>query len=398
MHRLAVGRPEVVPTPSSPPKMRDLDESSRSATPLELFFDLVFTAVLSQLAAALVTDPSLRHVGEVALLALPVVWTWSQYTLYANRFDSDDAVYRVTKAVGMLGVAAMGVALPQASAGRSGLFVAGFLIARLLLLALYVRAVRHEQQTRPAVRTYLAGFTVGGLLWAATLLLPAGVRPVAWALLVVAELAVPLRAWSRVHDQDGSVVNVSHLSERHGLFTILVLGSGWLAIVVGVDLAGLTADSLVVALALFGAATALWWLYFEYGEAEPLEERLLGLGYVAAHLVLFVGLATAGAVTESLVAHAGDPGVAAGPRTALACGIAAFVLSLALLRSLGGSTGSPASTARVAVAGGLVLLAVFGGPLPPPGFVGGVAALVLVLLAVEAVSGRPQVAQLEAVD
>jgi low temperature requirement protein LtrA len=41
-----------------PPRLRDLDEESRSATPLEAFFDLVFTAATGEIARLFSDHPN----------------------------------------------------------------------------------------------------------------------------------------------------------------------------------------------------------------------------------------------------------------------------------------------------------------------------------------------------
>lgn len=198
-----------------------------------------------------------------------------QYSLYANRFDSDDAIYRLSKAAGMVGIALIGVAMAEALDDRSGLYVGGFLLARAMLLLLYERARRHvDDDAAAAARHYQLGYGVGGLAWLATLALHPSDRPVAWAAIVAVELLVPVVAWSRL---EGSAVNVSHLSERLGVFAILVLGTGWLSVVEGVSATGLLPAVLVVAVGLLLGALCIWWLYFD--EPRPEHWRKASLAW-----------------------------------------------------------------------------------------------------------------------
>jgi low temperature requirement protein LtrA len=76
-----------------PPRLRTrgrgVDEMRR-ATWLELFFDLVFVAAVSQLANALAAEPTTTRFFEFLGLFVPVWWAWMGFTFYANRFDTDD--------------------------------------------------------------------------------------------------------------------------------------------------------------------------------------------------------------------------------------------------------------------------------------------------------------------
>jgi low temperature requirement protein LtrA len=79
-------------------------EEPRSASRLELFFDLAFVLVIAQLAGALRADASLHGVLLFAGLFTTVWWSWAGFTVYANRFDHDDVVYRLLKLAGMAAV------------------------------------------------------------------------------------------------------------------------------------------------------------------------------------------------------------------------------------------------------------------------------------------------------
>ena len=67
---------------------------SRQATWLELFFDLVFVAVIGVLThkVAHLHDGHLDYSGvvQVLLIFAPIWWIWASFTLYANRYEQDD--------------------------------------------------------------------------------------------------------------------------------------------------------------------------------------------------------------------------------------------------------------------------------------------------------------------
>jgi hypothetical protein len=76
----------------------------------------------------------------VALFVV-VVWAWMLYTAYANRFDTDDIIFRLAKSGAMLAIAAVAVNVPEVMAGRGGAvgFAIGYVVLRSLLIALYLR-------------------------------------------------------------------------------------------------------------------------------------------------------------------------------------------------------------------------------------------------------------------
>ena len=65
----------------------------RHATWLELFFDLVFVAVIGVIAHDLAHTHdkhiSIEQLVRFPLVFIPVWWIWITHTLFSNRFDND---------------------------------------------------------------------------------------------------------------------------------------------------------------------------------------------------------------------------------------------------------------------------------------------------------------------
>jgi low temperature requirement protein LtrA len=100
-------------------------------------------------------------------LLVVVIWAWVLYTLYTNRFDTDDVIFRTAKSVAMLAIAAVAVNVPHAMAGHGGTvgFAVGYVVVRAVLIALYGRARYHLRgDGRRLAGVYLVGYgstTVG---------------------------------------------------------------------------------------------------------------------------------------------------------------------------------------------------------------------------------------------
>src|SRR5215217_5333317 len=141
-------------------------DERRSASRLELFFDLAFVLVVVELAGALREDVSPSGTLAFAGLFTTVWWAWVSSTPYANRFDHDDVVYRLYKLGSMAAVVGLAASATEATGRWFAIFVGCQLALRVLLLLQYHRAYRHVASARPVVRLYLAGAGVGAALWA----------------------------------------------------------------------------------------------------------------------------------------------------------------------------------------------------------------------------------------
>ena len=86
-----------------------------------------------------------------------VWWAWAGFTFYANRFDTDDLVYRLAKLAAMLAVAGLAASVAEATSTRAAQFAICQAVLRLVLVALYRRAYRHVVQARGVIAVYLVG-------------------------------------------------------------------------------------------------------------------------------------------------------------------------------------------------------------------------------------------------
>jgi low temperature requirement protein LtrA len=314
-------------------------DDERSASKLELFFDLAFVLVVAELAIALREDVTLHGELLFAGLFTLVWWSWVSSTLYANRFDHDDVVYRLYKLASMAAVIGLAASATEATGERFAIFVGCQLLLRATLLLQYRRAYRHVESARPIARLYLLGAGAGAGLWAVSLLLP---RPAAFALRAAAflvEALVPLVATRHSSDVP---LHVEHLPERFALFVILVLGESVAGIAHGLHDAKWASSAIPVAVLSFVLAAALWWSYFDLAGARA--KRLLNeVGgersdrshdvYVFGQLPLTLALATVGAGIELAVVQSGEGEVPVGTRLLLAGGVAVYLASMALTDS-----------------------------------------------------------------
>ena len=201
------------------------------------------------------------------------------------------------------------------------------------------------------------------------------------------DLARPTRAWAVL---DGPAVVVSQLTERYGTFFIIVLGESVVATVAGVAGFEFTVQSWIVGSISFVIALCMWWVYFDLADTSVIGRGVLGLVFVYGHFPLLAGVAAFGEGTRLAITEAAQAGLSAGARWALAGGVGAFALSLALLHIGAQWTSLRDRTflGRICVGALALTLAAVGGGIPPIGFVLIVAAAVLGQLLLEAFTPR----------
>lgn len=343
---------------------RDPHEPHRVATPLELFFDLVFVVAVASAAAQWHHGLAEGHFGDLVgfLMAFFAIWlAWLNYTWFASAYDCDDIVYRLLTFVIMTGSLVLAAGLPDLfRTGQSPLLVAGYAVMRLAMVVLWLRAARGDHDGRRTALRYAAGIALVQVFWIARL----GVADQTWLYVtflvgVLLELLVPVVA-ERHHL---TPFHPHHISERYALFTIIVLGEVILATVQAVQgamLEGVTGDLLGVIGGSLLIVYSLWWLYFKRDHVELFEgplRSIISAGY--GHYFVFASVAATGAALAASVdvatheAHTSSRAVA----FALAGSIAAYALALALMHVLVNDRAASATSAVVTAATVLVVAA-----------------------------------------
>jgi len=367
-----------------PPQLRTLDDQGeRHATWLELFFDLVFVISIAEVAHTLEDYRTLADFLGTAGLFVAVWWAWVGYTVYADRFDTDDVAHRVLVLAGMLAVIAMALSVHDALHGGSARFALAFVAVRGIVLLLNARARRHAAPARPLLNLFLAAFSTGAALWLLSVFVPEPARYVLWGVALVIELSAP---WVGRRQIVKAPVHTSHLVERFGLFTLIVLGESVVRVAQGAaDVDDWTTATLAAAGGGFLLVAGLWWLYFDRLDEGVVRSVLRGLVWNYTHLPLLAGLVSVAVGTEYAILDAAGGQLERSTTAALGGGTALYLLStvvigLAVRRGSDRRLSLWLGSAAVCLAVGLVW------PLGLP--VGLLVALDLVLFALVAVESR----------
>jgi len=313
---------------------RDPAEPHRVATPLELFFDLVFVVAVGQAALSLEHALAEDHVidGLIGYFTVffAIWWAWINWTWPSSAFDTGDVFFRMASFVQMFGVLVLAAGISEAFEGDLLVSVVGYVIMRLSQVALWARvAVRNEVWRTSAIR-YAVGVVVLQACWIGLLAVPPSLLRIGFVVLVLGELVVPIWAeWARQ-----TPWHPHHIAERYLLFTIIVLGETVLSSVLAVKaaVAGIDVpDLVVISISGFAIVSSMWWLYNQ----RSAHEFLTGGSRVAfpwgyGHYVVFGSAAAVGAGISTLVAF--TAGTAHIPYSVAAASVAVpvavFVLSV----------------------------------------------------------------------
>ncbi|MFC8593844.1 low temperature requirement protein A [Streptomyces atroolivaceus] len=283
-------------------------ERHRTATALELFFDLCFVTAVAQASAAFEHELAEGHIGHgvlgYAMVFFAIWWAWMNFTWFASAYDTDDVPYRLLTLVQIAG--ALVVAAGAAEALQQEDFTVitwGYVIMRLAMVTQWLRAARSDPERRRSCVRYAVGILIVQVGWVARLALPEDWGLPTFAVLVLAEIAVP--AWAESAAM--TTWHPHHIAERYGLFTLIVLGETMTAATAAVRTALDDEAALgdIATLVVGGVLTvfALWWLYFSQNAPQRLTGIKAALLWGYGHYLVFASAAAVGAGLAVNVAH-----------------------------------------------------------------------------------------------
>ena len=363
---------------------RSRHESNRTATPLELFFDLTFVIAFSAAAAEFAHSMKDGHLGA-GLIAFvfsmfAVIWAWINFTWFASAYDTDDWLFRLTTMVQMAGVLVLAMGIPRLFHSiqegdylHNEVMVGGYVVMRVAMIFQWLRAATQDPARRESCLRYVKTIAVAQVGWVVLIFLHTSLWMtfVLMVPLYVVELAGP---WSAERRGEGTPWHAHHVAERHGLLAIIALGECLIGTIAAlsalVEAKGWTVDVAVVGLAGMGLAFTMWWLYFTLPSAEVLHRhRRLGFRWGYGHIAAFMAIAATGAglhVAAYYLEHDSAWGPV-GVVLATAVPVAAFGLCLGVLYGMLVGVDRTAlfnGVAALVLLGGAVVLAALGVGVP----------------------------------
>jgi low temperature requirement protein LtrA len=280
----------------------------RLVTWVELFFDLVYVFVITQVAALLRTDQSAAGVLQAVVVFVPIYWAWVGTSIYADTHEVDALVDRLGLFVVGLASLIMAMAVPGAYGNRGVLLGASYLAARLVLAALALRGPFRAVPLNP----YTIALVVTGPLVFIGGFLTGPARVTLWFIAAATDLLAPRltrRGLARIP------FDPAHLPERFGLFFIIALGDSIVAVGAVAAALPLTPLRLLAVAGAYGLVFGLWWVYFHLAasairqamEEAPAPTEVMRPALTYGHLIFIASVVAVAVGLAEVVAEPAMP-------------------------------------------------------------------------------------------
>ena len=302
---------------------------TRRTTWTELFYDLVFAAVISQAGSPLAQNYTLEGIASYVILLTLVFLAWLGYTTFSTQFECEDLLQRslIVAQVFLIAVMAANASGPLTSRDAAG-FAAAYGAVRAILALQYWR-VRGLSICRSIVRRRIAGLTLAAVLWITSAFLPSPHRYIAWGVALLVDVA---NSWSPTRETLKLPPGAIHFPERFGLLTIILLGEFVASVMRGIESQSswtLPAASAAILSMAFGFA--VWSCYsdgaagWEERDLRSIRDVMCQKAWIALHLLLFLSIGAVGVGARRAIALGGqasfDP-----LQGAILCSAAAFMM------------------------------------------------------------------------
>lgn len=291
-----------------PPRAHGQVLADRKVSNLELLYDLVYVAVISQAAAALAEDVSVGTLTAF-IVVFGLIWiAWVNGSLYLELHGREDGRTRTYVFVQM-GILALLAVFTRGAAEASGAQFAFTYAGFLAVIAWLFQTVRRVDapETARVTGAYALVMFVSALAILGSAFLEPDLRLVVWALFGAAWISAMLLLGFRSRSFSLGVTPTDSMVERINVFTIIVLGEVVFGVVEGVTHA--STDLLAVATGILALTVGLgfWWIYFDIvGGRKPRPEGRALTVWLLTHLPITGAIAASGAGMVSLIEHATD--------------------------------------------------------------------------------------------
>lgn len=288
-------------------RIHTVPPEEEGSTWLQLFFDLVYVAILVELGNRLSHNLSLEGVVTFVILFVPVWWSWLEFVDYGRRYPIDDIGQRILTVLYMAFMLVMAFEIHNLTGTTATAFIVTFGISKFILALMYARVWIYFPTYRHLTRGRAVAFILVGILW----IVLAFIKPFnlwLWALVVILGVLMPffVRLFPSVTDR----ADLPHPSikyhftlHRFGELTIIVLGEFFIKLTISSAGRELTTINYLTGAGLLGISVSLWWLYFDHLEHANLSKAGTRMRvWTIGHFPFMVAITAYGVVGNQIFA------------------------------------------------------------------------------------------------
>lgn len=246
-----------------PPKKFTTENEDRKISWLELFYDLVYVIAISRITHHLAGHLSISGLLDYTYFFVMIFWGWLNGSLYHDLHGSGGLRTRLMTLWQMMIVAGLVITIDSSPENLLLNATIALMVMQLYITYLWwsvgIYDKHHRKLNRPYTVIYLLSF---GLMFSTLFLEQPYVRIIFYITLLLNYLP-PFLTNILLRRESANLNLSSSMSERLGLFTIIVFGEVVLGVVNGVITLHELSSGIWLNFALaISVVFALWWIFF----------------------------------------------------------------------------------------------------------------------------------------
>ena len=277
--------------------------AEKKVTWLELFCDLLYVAAISKSTHVLlgVNEGELLFVYllKFNLIFIPVWWAWVGQTMFVNRFGRDKLHDRFLLIFQMVFVLILISSLSVDFDRYYIPFLVGYIGVRAITAFQYLSVIRKEKSEQNKAAHYLATrFWIGIFISTCSIFFSSWFKYIVLYLGIIVDIFIPLfgRKYLVKHP-----VNTTHLLERFGLLTLILLGESIISILSVLHPQLGNWKAIGYSVLSFSLIISFWWQYFDNLE-KKIDKSVKTTGQIIlyGHLFIYISLSMIAASIQLL--------------------------------------------------------------------------------------------------
>jgi len=296
-----------------PPKNFDDRKDERKISWLELFYDLVYVAAISQLTHHLAGHLSWSELAYTFLLFCLIFWSWVNGSQYYDLHGNDSIRTRLFTFFQMLAVAAVAITISDAFEGHHRAFAISLSILEIIVTYLWWSVGLYDPSHRVFNKFYTFNYIIAFALLSGSAFTDHKTAVVLWIIALVLNLTPGLTGARTIitvlKQRGGQVFSASaSIVERFGLFTIIVLAESIIGTVSGLTEVKDKQPAVWIAFILcILISFLLWSIYFDMTSEQETKKGYSYLQWlIFLHYPLLMALGVVGAAIKILLINEGD--------------------------------------------------------------------------------------------